>query len=78
MDTRTDAAMVRRFVERHCERESIAPSFEEINGAVPLGTRQVEELVQELVDTEGLRLEWVAVGGSELPVYEPAAPRQTA
>lgn len=77
MEARTDAALIRRFVERHCEREPVAPSFEQINGAVPFGTREVEELVQELVDTNGLRLEWVQVGGGQLPVYEPARTNRT-
>lgn len=78
MDAHTDAAMVRRFVERHCEREPLAPSFEQIEGAVPFGTREVEELVQELVDSDGLRLEWVEVGGGRLPVYESTRAERTA
>ena len=77
MDAHTDAAMVRRFVERHCEREPFAPSFEQIEGAVPFERREVEELVQELVDSEGLRLEWVEVGGGLLPVYQPARAERT-
>ena len=69
MDSKANTKMIARFVERYCSREKSAPSFEEIERAVPLNTWQIEQAVQDLVESDQIRMEWVKTGSSEIPVY---------